>query len=77
MIIFYKKSTGNILSYVSYTLVYDGETLINRPSLEKISEQHSIDISDLGIKNWAKVNPEQSDFKDNVDDLDSEDLEEI
>ncbi|MEQ9716552.1 MAG: hypothetical protein ABGF52_13625 [Candidatus Asgardarchaeum sp.] len=77
MIIFYQNSTGNIFSYVSYNLEYEGEDLLNRPSLDRLSSQHNINVSDIGIKKWSKENPIEADFKDNVDDLIAEELEEI
>jgi hypothetical protein len=76
MIIFYQKSTGKIFSYISYNNRDEEENLI-RPSLKQCSEIHGINESDIEVVEWTKASPSEEDFKDNVEDLNEEDLEDI
>jgi len=82
MIIFYIKSTGEILSYITYELEYfeeSGEDLVlmNKPSKEKCAENDGVSEESIGMKKWNKTDPQESDFKDDIDDLTPGDLENI
>ena len=69
MIFFYNKNTDIIYSYVAYTLEYDGETLLNKPSVQQCSENNNIAEDDIGIAKFLIVEPSEDDFKDDITDL--------
>ncbi len=80
MIVIYQKSTGKILNYSAYNETYlDGEQVehLRRPSLEKAATNHSINISDLEVKEWLKTEFTSEEnitdyMKDNINDVDSQ-----
>jgi len=77
-IIFYKILDGTILSYVRYRFVYDeSEKLLNPFSKDRCANNNGLSIENIGIKKWKKENPQESDFKDNINDLNENDLENI
>lgn len=80
-VIFYKIADGIVYSYVNYNFEYDdeqsGTPLINVPSKIKCAINNGISVETIGIKKWTKENPVESDFKDNINDLNENDLEDI
>ena len=77
MIFFYNKNNGNIYSYIAYNLEYSGETLLNRPPLEKCSINNNVNTVDIKIAEFLIENPTYNDFKGNTDDLNAEDYNDI
>lgn len=90
IIVFYRKSDGLVLSYVSYNerkYNKEGKDIgLVRPSLEKCAENHGLLESDIGVKEFTKENPQKEfteensvkeDFKDNINDLEETDIKEI
>ena len=76
-IIFYRISDGYIYSYTRYNFEYNGEILLNKPSKEKCAENDGVSEESIGMKKWNKTDPQESDFKDDIDDLTQGDLENI
>lgn len=77
-VIFYRISDGNIYSYVYYNFEYDGETLLNKPTKARCATNNNVTEVSIGIKKWTKEDPQDSDFKDNIENIPSgEDLEEL
>ena len=69
MIFFYNKNTDVIYSYVAYTLEYDGETVLNKPSVQQCSQNNNVAEGDIGIAEFLIENPTHADFKDDITDL--------
>lgn len=80
-IIFYKIADGIIYSYVNYNFEYDdeqsAEPLLNLPSKEKCASNNGVAVETIGIKKWTKEDPQEADFKNDIDDLNENDLEDI
>lgn len=80
-VIYYKIADGTIYSYVNYNFEYDdelsAEPLLNLPSKGKCTSNNGVAVETIGIKKWTKENPVESDFKDNINDLNENDLEDI
>jgi len=79
-VIFYKIADGMVYSYATYNFEYEdgsGGTLLNTPSKEKCASNNGLSVEDIGIKKWIKENPQDEDFKNNIDDLNENDLEDL
>jgi len=74
MLVFYQISTNKVFSYVSYNERDTDDNLI-KPALQKCADNNSVDISDINVKIWTKLNPVDSDFKDLITELSENDLE--
>ena len=77
-LLFCTSADGNILSYVRHEKELDAEgNWINKPSKEKCAGNNNLSEDEIGFYEWTKEEPQPEDFKDNINDLDAEDLEEI
>lgn len=75
MLILYHKTTGKIYSYINVTWEYDKESNLIVPSVEKCASNNGVSSTDIGTAKFLISDPNNADYKDNINDLDPGDYE--